>query len=243
VGIVTLNAADVLERALAGVPRHKSAALEPVVMDRGSTDGTLEILRRHEHAIDLWRTGPDEGIYDAMNKILRAATGDWLLFLGTDDELLVRVEDLLSDMIDPGTVYYGDVLLRNSGLRSGGRFSAYRLMQEYAVLVWNTYFELQNIGQLYRDSADCENGFDVIKNQWGWGGYSTHDIERCALSARAVALISNWWSWYVRLAHPKTRLEAVTSRPKLLSGVGRMTSHAGQKEIPLTITHEAATQV
>ena len=58
-----------------------------------------------------------------------------------------------------------------------------------------------------------------------------------------MALIYNWWSWYVRLAHPKTRLEAITSRPKLLSAVGRMTSHAGQKKILLTITHEAASQI
>ena len=114
---------------------------------------------------------------------------------------------------------------------------------EYAVLVCNTHYELENIGQLYRDRADCENGFDEIKNQWGWGGYSTHDIERCALSARAVALVYNWWSWYVRLAHPKTRLEAITSRPKLLSAVGRMTSHAGQNKIVLTITHESARQI
>ena len=114
---------------------------------------------------------------------------------------------------------------------------------EYAVLVCNTHYELENIGQLYRDRADCENGFDEIKNQWGWGGYSTHDIERCALSARAVALVYNWWSWYVRLAHPKTRLEAITSRPKLLSAVGRMTRHAGQTKILLTITHEAAAQI
>lgn len=54
---------------------------------------------------------------------------------------------------------------------------------EYAVLVCNTHYELENIGQLYRDRADCENGFDEIKNQWGWGGYTTHDIERCALRA------------------------------------------------------------
>jgi hypothetical protein len=114
---------------------------------------------------------------------------------------------------------------------------------EYAVLVCNTHYELQNIGQLYRDRADCENGFDEIKNQWGWGGYCTHDIERCALSAQAVALIYNWWSWYVRLAHPKTRLEAITSRPKLLSAVGRMTNHSGQTKILLTITHEAASQI
>ncbi|MDZ7811605.1 MAG: transposase [Ideonella sp.] len=114
---------------------------------------------------------------------------------------------------------------------------------EYAVLVCNAHYELQNIGQLYRDRADCENGFDEIKNQWGWGGYSTHDIERCALSARAVALVYNWWSWYVRLAHPKTRLEAITSRPKLLSAVGKLTSHAGQKKVLLSVTHEAAAQI
>ena len=65
---------------------------------------------------------------------------------------------------------------------------------EYAVLVCNTHYELENIGQLYRDRADYENGFDEIKNQLGWGGYSTHDIERCALSARAVALFYNRWS-------------------------------------------------
>ena len=114
---------------------------------------------------------------------------------------------------------------------------------EYAVLVCNTQYALPQLGQLYRDRADCENGFDEIKNQWGWGGYSTHDIERCALSARAVALIYNWWSWYVRLAHPKTRLEAITSRPKLLAAVGKMTSHGGQQKILLTITHEAAAQI
>jgi hypothetical protein len=44
----------------------------------------------------------------------------------------------------------------------------------------NTDYEVEHIGQLYRDRADCENGFDEIKNQWGWGGYTTHDIERCA---------------------------------------------------------------
>jgi Transposase DDE domain group 1 len=114
---------------------------------------------------------------------------------------------------------------------------------EYAVLVCNTDYALEHIGQLYRDRADCENGFDEAKNQWGWGGYSTHDIERCALSARAVALLYNWWSWYVRLAHPKTRLEAITSRPKLLNAVGRMTSHSGQQRILLSITHEAADQI
>ena len=67
---------------------------------------------------------------------------------------------------------------------------------EYAVLVTNSSYTLDTFGQLYRDRADCENGFDELKNQWGWGGFTTQDIERCQISARAVALVYNWWSWY-----------------------------------------------
>lgn len=114
---------------------------------------------------------------------------------------------------------------------------------EYAVLVSNADFPVESMGQLYRDRADCENGFDELKNQWGWGGYTTQDIERCNLSAQAVGLIYNWWSWYVRLANPKARLEAITSRPLLLNAVGRLTQHAGQPRILLTVTHAAEDQV
>jgi len=114
---------------------------------------------------------------------------------------------------------------------------------EYTVLVTNTDYPLEAIGQLYRDRADCENGFDELKNQWGWGGFTTQDLERCNLSARAVALIYNWWSWYVRLAHPKARLEAITSKPLLLAGVGRLTEHAGQTRLLVSLTHAAGDKI
>ena len=114
---------------------------------------------------------------------------------------------------------------------------------EYAVLVTNTDHPLEALGQLYRDRADCENGFDELTHQWGWGGYTTQDLERCNLSARAVALIYNWWSWYVRLAHPQARREAITSRPLLLAGVARLTEHAGQARLLLTLTHAAGDQI
>ena len=108
---------------------------------------------------------------------------------------------------------------------------------EYAVLVTNTDHEILALGQLYRDRADAENAFDELKNQWGWGGFTTHDLHRCQLAARTVALIYNWWSLFVRLANPKARLEAITSRPWLMSSVGRRTEHAGQTTITLTGLH------
>lgn len=116
---------------------------------------------------------------------------------------------------------------------SGKRIRGY----EYAVLVTNLHYEVLTLGQLYRDRADAENSFDELKNQWGWGGYTTHDLHRCRLSARAVALVYNWWSLYVRLANPGQRKEAITSRPWLMTSVGRRTEHAGQTTITLTGMH------
>ena len=110
---------------------------------------------------------------------------------------------------------------------------------EYAVLVTNSGYALESMAQLYRDRADAENGFDELKNQWGWGGFTTQDIERCQTSARAVALIYNWWSWYCRAAKPEARMEAITSRALLLAAVGRATRHAGQTTLYLTPMHAA----
>ena len=130
IGMVTFNAAAVLERALQSILRHKTPAMELVIVDGASGDGTLDILRRHARDIDHWRSEPDKGIYDAMNKVRRLATGDWLLFLGADDELLLPAETLLQQFKRQDVLYYGDVRLRNSGRISGGCFSRYRLMQQ-----------------------------------------------------------------------------------------------------------------
>lgn len=110
---------------------------------------------------------------------------------------------------------------------------------EYAVLVTSSNYPLESMAQLYRDRADAENGFDELKNQWGWGGFTTQDMERCQTSARAVALIYNWWSWYCRAAKPEARMEAITSRVLLLAAVGRATKHAGQTTLYLTPMHAA----
>lgn len=108
---------------------------------------------------------------------------------------------------------------------------------EYAVLVTSLPDEIRTIAQHYRDRADCENIFDELKNQWGWGGYTTQDLKRCSLVARAVGLIYNWWSLYVRLADPDKHLEGITSRPLLLHAVAKQASHAGQTHIRITSTH------
>jgi len=108
---------------------------------------------------------------------------------------------------------------------------------EYAVLVTSLHSEILSVGQLYRDRADCENVFDELKNQWGWGGFTTRDLKRCRLMAGLVALFFNWWNLFVRLADPNHHREAITSRPLLLHAIGRRTSHAGRTTVTITSSH------
>ena len=108
---------------------------------------------------------------------------------------------------------------------------------EYAVLITSLEDEIITVAQHYRDRADCENIFDELKNQWGWGGFTTQDIKRCRLMARVVGLIYNWWNLFVRLARPDKHWEAITSRPLLLHAVGKQVTHAGQTRISISSTH------
>jgi Transposase DDE domain group 1 len=108
---------------------------------------------------------------------------------------------------------------------------------EHAVLVTSLTDEPLTIAELYRHRADAENIFDEKKNQWGWGGYTTHDLARCKLMARIGALVFNWWSLFSGLAFPDKHHEAITSRPLLLHAVGVKTRHAGQQKISVSSSH------
>ena len=116
-------------------------------------------------------------------------------------------------------------------------------LYEYAVLVTSLPDEILALAQHYRDRADAENNFDELKNQWGWSGFTTHDLKRCQIMASSIALIYNWWSLFVRLAIPEKHAEAITSRPLLLNAVGKQTTHGGQDTITVTSMHAKAPQM
>ena len=114
---------------------------------------------------------------------------------------------------------------------------------EYAVLVTSTEHGIFTLAQLYRDRAEAENNFDELKNQGGWGGFTTQDLARCRLMARMVALVYDWWTLFVRLAQPHKHFEAISSRPLLLHGVATQTQHAGQKRLTITSTHAKQSRI
>lgn len=82
---VTRNAAGVIERTVQSVLEQTGVELEYIVLDGASTDATLELLERYRDHIDILRSEPDRGIYDAMNKAARSATGDMLLYMNAGD--------------------------------------------------------------------------------------------------------------------------------------------------------------
>jgi hypothetical protein len=111
---------------------------------------------------------------------------------------------------------------------------------EYGVLVTSLEEEVLALAQLYRDRADSENPFDELKNQWGWAGFTTRDLPRCQLMARFIALVYNWWNLFVRLAEPGKHLEAITSRPLLLSAIAERSRHARQTTLRVASSHAKA---
>jgi len=83
--IVTYNAAATLQKSLDSVYMQSYPDIELIVIDGNSSDGTKDILIANNDKITYWRSEPDNGIYDAMTKALKQAKGDWIYFLGADD--------------------------------------------------------------------------------------------------------------------------------------------------------------
>ena len=90
----------------------------------------------------------------------------------------------------------------------------------------------------YRDRGDAENSFDELKNQWGWGGYTSRSLAPSHLMANLIALFYNWWNLYLRFYDERHHREAIRTRPMLMAGVGRQVQSGGQRTVKVSILHE-----
>lgn len=102
---ITYNSERYLEQTITSVIGQTYTNREYIVVDGNSSDGTLDIIKKYESEIDNWISEPDNGIADAMNKGIDLATGDYILFLHSDDYLvnssvLERASEYLGDRFD-----------------------------------------------------------------------------------------------------------------------------------------------
>ena len=122
---VVFNARGLLEGTMQSVFGQSWPHIEYIVVDGGSTDGTTELIRSQGERISKWVSEPDKGLYDAMNKGLRMATGDFVWFLNAGDRLFGPdvVEKIMAQCGPDTDILYGEVMLvdnerRHLGTRS-----------------------------------------------------------------------------------------------------------------------------
>ncbi len=116
VSIITVvyNCAGTIERTIQSVLSQQVEGIEYIIVDGGSTDGTLDIVRKYETLLSKWHSGPDSGIYDAMNKGIAMATGEWVGFINADDHYAAgAVAKVLEAVVDKPwiNVVHGDIMI------------------------------------------------------------------------------------------------------------------------------------
>jgi glycosyltransferase involved in cell wall biosynthesis len=114
---VVYNAVKDIEKTIQSVTAQTCPNLEYIVIDGGSKDGTLDIIRRYDSRITVWLSEPDKGIYDAMNKAIDRATGDWINFMNAgdyfySDDAISQLFALPDEEYDGYAVIYGDTEFR-----------------------------------------------------------------------------------------------------------------------------------
>jgi glycosyltransferase involved in cell wall biosynthesis len=106
---VVFNGEKFLEETILSVINQTYDNVEYIIIDGGSTDGTLDIIRKYEHAIDYWVSEKDKGIYDAMNKGIQQSNGDYVGLINADDWYeLDAVETIVNAIIindEPDIIY------------------------------------------------------------------------------------------------------------------------------------------
>ncbi|MEY8244094.1 glycosyltransferase family 2 protein [Heminiphilus faecis] len=115
--VVTIcyNALDTIESTMLSVFDQTYDNIEYIIIDGGSTDGTVDIIKKYADRLTYWVSEPDRGIYDAMNKGIAAATGDYINFMNAGDKFArTDVIAQICDSVEKKTdIVYGDYYILN----------------------------------------------------------------------------------------------------------------------------------
>jgi glycosyltransferase involved in cell wall biosynthesis len=128
--IATYNAEKYLTTCIDSILKDKTASIELIIIDGGSSDATVEIIKGYAEQIDFFLSEPDKGIYDAWNKAIRVAKGEWLTFIGSDDvvfpgSLPIILESIESVQDNTEFIFSKAQIISNTGKTLGYRGKEY----------------------------------------------------------------------------------------------------------------------
>lgn len=111
---VVFNSEIYIEPTIKNILNQTFKNFEYIIIDGNSKDKTVDIIKAYEDKISIWISEPDKGLYDAMNKGLMHATGEYILFINSGDKLFnnTTLEDIF--ILPEADVYYGDTLIINT---------------------------------------------------------------------------------------------------------------------------------
>lgn len=162
--IVVFNDAELLPTAMQSVLEQTYENLELIVVDGGSKDGTVEILEKNVVDNLVWISEPDKGIYDAMNKGIAMVSGEWVFFLGADDELYHKtiVETIFKDPVTEQVEFiYGNIISVGNHHWYDGKFNYEKLLKKnisHQAIFYhkNIFKKIGNFNLKYRTHSDWD---------------------------------------------------------------------------------------
>ncbi len=169
--VPVFNPGPVLSQAIESIVKQDYNDIELVIIDGGSTDGTIDLLKKYNASIHCWISEPDDGIYNAMNKGVAAASGTWLIFLGADDELC---QGVITSIFNSGDftntdLIYGKVIIKNERKMLGRQTDFEKLIAlnipHQAIFYRKSIFEKFNgYNQQYRILADYDLNLKIFED-------------------------------------------------------------------------------
>jgi len=212
---INYNNKDGLEETIASVVHQVYGEFEWIIIDGGSTDGSRELIERNADKITYWVSEPDNGIYQAMNKGIKVAQGEYLLFLNSGDSLydehtIEKVIPLLEDK----DIYVGRINSmgrENESAEEQGDFSPEGILRKL------TFTWIPHQASFFRSSVFETYGLyredQKIVSDW-WAYYLSLVIGNATVGALPL-FIANYDTTGISATH---RTSALQEQEKLLKG-------------------------
>ncbi|WP_430811394.1 MULTISPECIES: glycosyltransferase family 2 protein [unclassified Carboxylicivirga] len=140
ISIITIvyNGVNTLQKTIDSIAAQEYSNIEYIIIDGASNDGTIDLIKDNKDVVSKWISEPDEGLYDAMNKGLKLASGHYVWFINAGDEIYAPntlaqlVEQLEGSLPD---VIYGDTLM----IDADGNEIGERRLQPPSALCWRDF--------------------------------------------------------------------------------------------------------
>jgi len=130
--VATYNCGSVIRELLDSYISQTYLNKELIIIDGGSTDDTVSVIKAYDKVVTYMISEPDHGVYDAINKGMAHAKGDFLIVMGADDHFISSsvLSDVVNNISDMNTVYYGDVYRNARNDLYRGKFNKWLLACE-----------------------------------------------------------------------------------------------------------------